>query len=750
MRKCEYLHAWLAILGFCIGCHFTVGTHCSAETVGLYRFDTVGGNNVGPGGLKWFDSSGAQRDFVSQTDFGTVVLTQDIPSIMPTPTLALDSAAGGARMFSTPSTTAFHRGATGELTVEFWLKSLSTDSTAYYLSFNGGNGGGNLGDWGVYRNTIGDVRFFEYSNISAYPEVGVGAAATNGAWNHLAFSVDNAGVLRSYFNGALVNQTTATGTAAPALADTLKFGRAQSDSLASHHFLMDDLRISNVALLPGQGTGVNELAWNAPLSLAPDLEPREIDFGRQWVRDNDYVITSWGHSNTPQLFNEANFNSALGGEYDVLLANGVKPMYLGGSTHLDNQLRTRIQQALSVGVKSFLIRDELPPSEIASAKQVADYIRSVSDDALIIVGLGSSTPANVDQVIQGVKPDAVIHGFYPFSGATSATDQWYGGGLTDVALIRERAIHYDLPYFAFVQSFDDSTASSNPPAFRRRLPSESELRAELFTKLSAGVKGMAYFVFQNGINEDFGLVDPTGVKSPLYEPAKAANKELATLGESLRFLESQDWRFVSGGAAATPEYMEAFDAAAGFGKLESVVVNSAAADRKDAVVGTFHDDNGGEYFMLVNTFHGSALSAASAAISFTLTFDDAVDSIWRLDRLTGQVEKLDLTGDSLNITLPGGTGDLFKLGDGAFAGLELAGDFNGDLRVDAADYTVWRDRSGSLAEYQEWKSNFGASRYLADQGMGSAFAVPEPGSLIAFLVGLACIFGSVSRPFLRR
>jgi hypothetical protein len=74
----------------------------------------------------------------------------------------------------------------------------------------------------------------------------------------------------------------------------------------------------------------------------------------------------------------------------------------------------------------------------------------------------------------------------------------------------------------------------------------------------------------------------------------------------------------------------------------------------------------------------------------------------------------------------------------------LVGDYNGDGKVDAADYTVWRDTFGSTtdlrangdntgassgvidqADYLAWVQNFGAS-----QGAGSAVTVPEPTSIM--------------------
>ena len=63
----------------------------------------------------------------------------------------------------------------------------------------------------------------------------------------------------------------------------------------------------------------------------------------------------------------------------------------------------------------------------------------------------------------------------------------------------------------------------------------------------------------------------------------------------------------------------------------------------------------------------------------------------------------------------------------------LTGDFNGDLVVDAADYTVWRDGGGTPAEYAEWADNYGAT--------AASHAVPEPSSVMIAL-GLAALVAS--------
>ena len=62
------------------------------------------------------------------------------------------------------------------------------------------------------------------------------------------------------------------------------------------------------------------------------------------------------------------------------------------------------------------------------------------------------------------------------------------------------------------------------------------------------------------------------------------------------------------------------------------------------------------------------------------------------------------------------------------AGETLIGDFNHDLVVDAADYTVWRDGLGDEflpGQYDDWKAHFGEMT----TGLGQAVLSPEPSTL---------------------
>jgi hypothetical protein len=70
----------------------------------------------------------------------------------------------------------------------------------------------------------------------------------------------------------------------------------------------------------------------------------------------------------------------------------------------------------------------------------------------------------------------------------------------------------------------------------------------------------------------------------------------------------------------------------------------------------------------------------------------------------------------------------------------LAGDYNSDGSVNAADYVVWRKTDGAPDTYNTWRTNFGRT---SAPGLGSALAaVPEPDSVA--LCAVCCLMAAAS------
>jgi hypothetical protein len=70
------------------------------------------------------------------------------------------------------------------------------------------------------------------------------------------------------------------------------------------------------------------------------------------------------------------------------------------------------------------------------------------------------------------------------------------------------------------------------------------------------------------------------------------------------------------------------------------------------------------------------------------------------------------------------------------AAAPLAGDYNANGTVDAADYVAWRDNPtahGGPGGYDTWRTNFGRTAAAAS-GLGAAAATPEPATVVLLVM----------------
>jgi hypothetical protein len=152
---------------------------------------------------------------------------------------------------------------------------------------------------------------------------------------------------------------------------------------------------------------------------------------------------------------------------------------------------------------------------------------------------------------------------------------------------------------------------------------------------------------------------------------------------------------------------------------ESVAINNAVGNwtQVDGVGGTNGRSNQTIHVAIPLT-NWAALAAGSS--SYTIYF--ALNGNWGSLPATVYFDNLRL----VNLTAP------------------LAGDYNQDGHVDAADYTIWRHSLGSTTDlradgningvvdagdYDIWRANFGAISGSGSGAIGDA-AVPEPALLV--------------------
>jgi hypothetical protein len=103
-------------------------------------------------------------------------------------------------------------------------------------------------------------------------------------------------------------------------------------------------------------------------------------------------------------------------------------------------------------------------------------------------------------------------------------------------------------------------------------------------------------------------------------------------------------------------------------------------------------------------------------------------------------------------------GDVVTGGVEYFTAAGVLGDYSGDGKVDAADYTLWRDHLGSnfplpnqgaapgqitTQDYDVWKAHFGETINAMGGGVGAAASVPEPSTLgLIFFAAAAATLSS--------
>ena len=452
--------------------------------------------------------------------------------------------------------------------------------------------------------------------------------------------------------------------------------------------------------------GIDEQSEPTPVVT----QARPADFGLRWIRREPFTITSTVVTDKTfdvNTYRGAGLNTVLLWETAEGVLRDASRAGLPWIYHAENRRdpagegfaelvameRNRAKQYMATysGGKAFVVWDEVKGAYLDYVRKSVGWAQQTFPDLLVYVNVhpfepganywvrGKSAhkvsaapdPYNYEiflrDVIRRTGTDVLSIDPYPFCDEEEYP--FYGDVerliretyFYTLGTARDAAQEANIPYWVFVQAFAIPSA--------RYLPSESDFRMEVFVPLAYGFTGIQYFLYQTPLFT--GIMNTDGSRGELYPHVADVSAEVSHLGKTLRLLTSADVRYIpgAGGGKANPipTGIAAFDSAAGarWGINDIQVKEDGITN--NGVIGFFKDSSAGKYFMLVNVKRDKGESAEAMALSYTLMFDDSVDHLYRLNRETGDVDRMELAEHTLQVKLPGGTGDLFKIGDDQFA-----------------------------------------------------------------------------------
>jgi len=416
---------------------------------------------------------------------------------------------------------------------------------------------------------------------------------------------------------------------------------------------------------------------------AAPLAGKDVELGRghRWVRSHPFTtmaLTILEAKLNARQYGQANLNTLLAWKArDGLLEKAVKeglPWQLHIYPHpegLTEKLKADLKRLYDTypGCTGWMVWDEPKRTQMFIAAPTLAWLRKTFPDTLVY---SNGYPPAGDKRMYGGDPpggrytyeqyqsdfvnlmnvDVLSYDAYPFR------EDGTGNLFTIMADARKVGLERKVPYWTIVQSHEDKRR-------RYRMPSESDVRMQVFAHLAYGFTGIIYFTY-------WDMVAMGEQRLPIYYDVARLNMEVLNVGQALRFLTSTDVRVVVSAGSKLRNGAVAWSPGAGDDRrIKRVTIDDdGPADYKDVLLGFFRDDTGRHYVMVTNLWHGAGASAADRRMTVTLHLDRSVRVVGRLSRETGAVELLGVSDGKLTLTLPGGTGELLQLGDAKFPGLK--------------------------------------------------------------------------------
>lgn len=395
------------------------------------------------------------------------------------------------------------------------------------------------------------------------------------------------------------------------------------------------------------------------LCVSAKAQSGSAGFGNQWVRSHPFTTFGWpfGSAWTMPTYQGENFSNyfsnSMTADYYKLPWVCISDISESLST-----IQTRLQQQY---ISINYIDDEPSTSQFGTIAYNTQQTRSTRPDLPVLVNGLANGSSYANALVTAIHPDIVSFDKYPWKNGSSS----WGSFFSDLGGYRAAAQAENIPLFDWIQAFQSGSTS---------MPSESQMRANVYASLAFGVKGIGYYSFGMDSNSDRSLLNADGTPSAYYPYAADINAQVAKVGQSLRYLTSTGVGFLYGGSGSVaPSELSGWTQGTG-GDPHLIDAGSDNGNaNQSGLLGFFTDDAGQHYFMLVNLYEDTNLTSPQSNSTFQLAFDSSIDSLLELNPVTGLTDVVPLTNHVLTITLPGGQGYLFKYNDGPFAGVPEPG-----------------------------------------------------------------------------
>lgn len=245
--------------------------------------------------------------------------------------------------------------------------------------------------------------------------------------------------------------------------------------------------------------------------------------------------------------------------------------------------------------------------------------------------LGAPTYADhLDKFMRIVTPRVISYDHYALLKDGGIRPDYF----ENMELVRDESLRTGIPWW-YVHN---SGAYSG-----YRVPTEAEMRWQVYTSLAYGTKGISYWYYwgrQQEGDDRTGVVDRDGKPTWLYTILQKVNAETRMLGNVLLPLTSTGVFHVG-------------DIPAGTQRLGTDAIIQLPEDQP-LMVGLFRADDGTQYAMIVNRDYANP-------VEFEASFLPHVVGVQRISALDGSLEDLALVEHAVTMFLPAGDGALLRL-----------------------------------------------------------------------------------------